>query len=342
MAFPVVSAVADSGALSGISQTPTLAAHSAGDRILLVYAVDGGASNYSSHTAGWDLLANVSNGSVCFLLVFEKKSAASSSESITVTLVASRTARAFSYTITGSDTSTASEIATATGTSSTPDSPNLAPSWGSADTLWVAGFAQDNSSITLSSYPTNYTSNQVTYAVGSTSTPRVGGASRELAASSENPGTFTLSASEQWVAATIAVKPSAGGGTTYTITPSGGVTFSGTIPTIRERQQVVSGQVTFGGTAPIDFTGSATYTIIPSGGFVLSGSPAQIHERAIFPAGGVVFSGAPAQIHEKVLVPSGRVTFSGSAAIIFIPAGGVVSNQLNRITVGAARANRIS
>jgi hypothetical protein len=341
MTFPVVSASADSGSLSGSSQTPTLAAHSAGDRILLIYAVDGGASNYVSHTAGWDLLANVSNGAVCFLLAFELKSAASSSESITVTLGGARTARAFSYTITGSDTATAVEVATATGISSGPNSPSVTPSWGAADTLWVTAFGQDNSTITLSSYPGSYTDNQLNYGAGTTSTPRVGGASQELNASSEDPGAFTLSASEQWTAITVAVKP-AGGAATYTITPSGGVTFSGAIPLIRERLQPVSGQVTFGGTAPITFTGSATYTIVPSGGFVLSGAPVQIHERALVPSGGVVFSGSPAQIHEKVLVPSGQVTFGGSAPITFIPAGGVVSNPVSRVTVGSARSNRIS
>lgn len=155
---------------------------------------------------------------------------------------------------------------------------------------------------------------------------------------------------------------SGGGGATYTITPSGGVTFSGAVILLRERFQpvsggivfsgavtfiktraiVASGQVTFGGTAPITFTGSATYIIIPSGGVVFSGAVPQLRERQIVPTGGVSFSGAPAQIHVQVFAPAGQVTFAGSAPIIFIPAGGVVSNPVSRITVGSARSNRIS
>ena len=362
MAFPTVNTTAVSAALSGTAQVMPMPTHAAGDRLVVIHAVDGGASNYVSHTAGWTLLANTSSGTTCFLLVFEKE-AASSSEALTVTLSGSRTARAVSYAIQGHDSTQAAEIATASGTSTTPDPPSLSPSWGSDDNLWIVALSQDNSTIGLSSFPSGYTANQLNNPGGTTATPRAAAATQEVATGTENPGAFTLAATEQWVTATIAIKPAGGGGgTTYTITPSGGVTFSGDVLAVRERRQVVSGgvvfsgaviarrervfiaggQVTFSGTAPITFNGSASYTIIPSGGFVLSGAPVQIHERQMIPAGGVVFSGAAAQIHEQVIAPAGQVTFLGSAPITFIPAGGIPFSPVSRITVGSARANRIS
>ncbi len=67
----------------------------------------------------------------------------------------------------------------------------------------------DNDSAgTISAYPTNYSSNQTeTNSVGGSATnPTLGSATRNLNASSENPGTFTV-ASDNWAAMTIAVLP---------------------------------------------------------------------------------------------------------------------------------------
>lgn len=55
---------------------------------------------------------------------------------------------------------------------------------------------------------------------------------------------------------------------TYTITPSGGITFSGTVVEARERTYAVSGSVTFSGTN--EFTHITTYA--PTGAITLSGT----------------------------------------------------------------------
>ena len=124
--------------------------------------------------------------------------------------------------------------------------------------------------------------------------------------------------------------------------PSGGVTFSGSIPLLRTRTQIPSGGVTFGGTAPITFNAPNIYTIIPSGGVTLSGAVPLLRERLFAPSGAVSFSGTVPLIRTRITVPSGQVTFSGSTPITFIPAGGIPYVPTSRISVGSARASRIS
>lgn len=220
MAFPTISATTSSGALSGTPQSVPVAAHASGDRLVVIYALDGGTSNYSSNAEGWTLVGTVTESQNAINLLIFEKIATSSGETLTITLAATRAARAIAYTITGSDTATAMEMASANsaGTPSTsPDPPNLTPSWGAADTLWLAALAQDNGTITLSAYPANYSLSQLNNSGGTTSTPSAAVAGRQLNASSENPGAFTISGNEQWTVATLAIKP---GASTPTIQPS--------------------------------------------------------------------------------------------------------------------------
>lgn len=119
--------------------------------------------------------------------------------------------------------------------------------------------------------------------------------------------------------------------------PSGGVVFSGTAPNIRTRVQKPTGSVLFSGTAPITFTGgSVTYTITPSGGFVLSGAAPEIRGRVQKPTGTFLLSGTAIEVRGRVQVPSGGITFSGSTAEIRtrvqVPTGSVVFSGSAPIT----------
>lgn len=88
-----------------------------------------------------------------------------------------------------------------TGTSAAPDPDALGPTWGSAPSLWVAAAAHRDT-VALTCGPSGYSdflsqsANQVT----------VGVASRQLSAGSENPGSFTASASDNWAAVTLALR----------------------------------------------------------------------------------------------------------------------------------------
>ena len=138
----------------------------------------------------------------------------------------------------------------------------------------------------------------------------------------------------------IFVPVSAGGTNTYTFSVSGGATFSGTSPLVKERVQTPSGGIAFAG-APVI---SHERAIEPSGQVTFSGS-APIVTTATYqfgPSGGVTFSGAPPVIKEKIIPVDGGVNFGGSSRLIFVPVGGVGNNDSDRISVGVSRKIGVS
>jgi hypothetical protein len=144
-----------------------------------------------------------------------------------------------------------------------------------------------------------------TYAVG------YGGAISEARAKfiSENPwAMFAPQERRIWI-------PSAGG-TTYTITPSGGITLSGSGGELHGKIIDISGGTTLGGTGSITFTsGGTTYTITPSGGLVLGGEGTQLKGMVIIPSGGITFAGTADTVDGKVWAPSGGVSFGGTGSM---------------------------
>ena len=102
------------------------------------------------------------------------------------------------------------EHATAVAETTNADPPNLAPTHGSQDYLWIVVASHDNQEQTTVA-PTNYTTLTNSDGDGAANDVGLATARRTLTASSENPGTFT-SADEKWIAATIAIPPPLGGG----------------------------------------------------------------------------------------------------------------------------------
>lgn len=94
----------------------------------------------------------------------------------------------------------------ATGADAAPDPPNCNP--GTAqDFLWLEYFAADDDDDTATYWSTNYSAVLQQQSASSTSSCLVAVASRQLNASSENPGVMAMAAVEEWVAQTIAIKP---------------------------------------------------------------------------------------------------------------------------------------
>lgn len=106
------------------------------------------------------------------------------------------------------------------------------------------------------------------------------------------------------------------GGTTYTITPSGGIVFSGTGTEINTKVLDVSGGVTFAGTGSVTFaSGGTSYIISPSGGVTLAGTGTQVQSKVIIPSGGISFAGTGLDLRTKVIDISGGVTFGGTGSM---------------------------
>lgn len=179
----------------------------AGERIIIVITTDNaGAVTFTPPTGFSAIAGAASSSTVCNGAAFEKIATGSESGTITCTVSTSCTnSMACAYRVSGAHASTVSEAAATTGTSTTPNPPSKTPSWGSDDTLWIAAFGKRASSA-LNTYPANYTTDQTSNNINNIRTAM---ATRQVAASSEDPGSYGIASSVGWHAITIAVRPSA-------------------------------------------------------------------------------------------------------------------------------------
>lgn len=101
------------------------------------------------------------------------------------------------------------ECATATGASTTPDSPSLNPAgWATANNLWFSFFSRFRGDQIITAYPVNYPNDQHNDDTGTFSTTvQMGSASRSLSTEQEDPSPFTVGGSQNWAAFTVTVRP---------------------------------------------------------------------------------------------------------------------------------------
>ncbi len=180
------------------------------DVVLVFFASDG--SPTITFPAGWIELFQNANGTNNKLGAWYRVANGTEGATITVTTSASERTAHTSYRISGAGGTPCYAPTTVTGASVSPNPPSGTPFWAQANTLWFAACGYDYNR-TVSAYPTNYTNGRNDYA-NNTQGCGVGTARREVNAASEDPGTFTISASDDWVANTVAIQPK---GTIYTI-----------------------------------------------------------------------------------------------------------------------------
>jgi hypothetical protein len=130
--------------------------------------------------------------------------------------------------------------------------------------------------------------------------------------------------------------PSTTSGTSYTITPSGGITFAGGGVEVNGKVLTVSGGVTFSGNGNMTFaSGGTTYTITPSGGITFAGSGLNINSKVFLPTGGITFAGTGLDSRGKIVLPAGGVTFSGSGSMSSnTSTGPVQTGERTKVGVG--------
>ncbi len=211
MTFPSVAATNTSieDAADVTSHTVDLPATiSSGDLLILIFGHDGNVT--VSWPAGYTEIHDAAAAAdAAGIAIAYRQADGMEGTDITVTTSAGQKSAHVTYRITGHvDPSTqAPEDSTgATGTSTIPDPDSLTPTSGSKDYLWIAcGVA--NAEPTMSSIPTDYTDGLHVAGAFEGGNCRVYSARRELNASSENPGTFTIGASSEWRAITLAIHP---------------------------------------------------------------------------------------------------------------------------------------
>jgi len=198
----------------------------ADDLLIVLFTNDGNAT--VTTPGGWSALASDHNTAVRCSVYY--KIAVGDEDGTTVDFVTSANEQAAAqvYRITNWHGTTPPEISTAaTGTSTRPNPASLDPAgWDVADTLWIAVAGQDRGQGTPTAYPAYYTDGISTLSSATTDSCRTLSARRVLAAASEDPSPFTIPASEEWVAFTIAVRPAPRDLTTSS-TAGGSVTTPG-------------------------------------------------------------------------------------------------------------------
>ena len=178
----------------------------AGDLLLIVFQSDSSQGTIAPTTpGGWtSLAATVTGGGAGTgkLTVFAKVAAGTEGgTAVNVATVANCTAIIGVYRITqwhGSLTDLV--VATAAGTSTTPDSPSVTVSW-TDRTLWLSIYGTTTAPA-FSSAPANYSNTQRNNFNSSLAISE-----RRLYATAENPGNYTVGASADWGAVTIAIRP---------------------------------------------------------------------------------------------------------------------------------------
>lgn len=221
MAFPSFAgslATTDSGAVISTPFTVNLPAGITAGELLLMLISDSVLDDSMGPAAsGWTLLGHANtSGNNGHGTLFYRIADGSEGSTVTVTFTATNSSRmsAMVRRITNWHSTTPPEATiVAGGASTTPDPGALTPSWGAADTLWVAMVAGDSIFTGTTGYPATYADNREEFSP--TNNPCVAWATRNLNAASDDPGTFTVSASVLWVTFTVAVRPASALGVTW-------------------------------------------------------------------------------------------------------------------------------
>lgn len=205
-AYPVVESSATSGTSAASSHTANLPSGiTAGDLLLLFVAASAGAARTVTTPSGWTEIYNeVGPGDLRRAIAYYKIAAGSEGSTLGMTGSGNINWAVTALRISGF--SGVPEVSSsASGTDTSPDPASLSPSWGSGDTLWIAACHQRVHG-TDPTLPSGYGSLVTATSGSGTSHGRMSTATRNVTASSENPGAFGLSASANWVARTLAIR----------------------------------------------------------------------------------------------------------------------------------------
>lgn len=218
MASPSVVTTAESSTnTAGTSHTVTMPSGVVSGDLLIVTLDKGSTAATVNALAGWSELIdeNLANG----LYIACRWADGTEGASITLTTSGSTRSAEITYRIRGAQhpNEQLPELngTTASGTSATPDPPAAVMTGGSKDYLVIACAGMAGEEIDDDTWgntpPTNYLPNPPLQKSCGTAGTNLGGlilgASRQLTASSDNPGTFGVDVSAAWRAQTITVHP---------------------------------------------------------------------------------------------------------------------------------------
>lgn len=174
----------------------------AGQLLLIAFAHN---SSSTTEPTDWDTIGVIQHGAGPTINIFGKLAdGTEGGTQVDCVTAVNRRCSAQVYRISGWHSATLPQFAGATGNTAAADPPNLDPTWPDSEDLWLA-FAVIVTGATIDGFPSDYTDGDVTISTG-TAAMTLASARRTLEADAENPGTFPLSGSNNWAAATVAVR----------------------------------------------------------------------------------------------------------------------------------------
>lgn len=202
-----------------------------GSLVVVFFAHDGASSNTITWPDGWTpLIRDDTESAACGFEVAARFCDGTEGSTISVGTSSSELSVHRAVRISGHHATHFPEVAIVDGSSTTPDPPSLSPSWGSAEeSLLYAVFANDNGNRTLSSAPTNYDATDVYATAAGGTGVGLGVGYRNASVTSEDPGNYTISNAQDWIAYTIAIRPS--GADAVSATGIGTATNTSTVTT---------------------------------------------------------------------------------------------------------------
>jgi hypothetical protein len=220
---PVVSSVTSTNTGTGFASDATTHAVSmpatvaAGDLLLMLYSYDDNTATVTDPdgAGGWTQIAvgNSGSGGVTGSVWAKVATGTEGGTTVGFTTSTSQSASAQVYRVlaanwSGDITNNGIDVATGTGaTTANPDPPALNPAkWDTENALWIA-YSAGSTFTAVTTYPTNYVNGAIVAGNSGAAGASTSSATRALSASSEDPGTFTMSASNSGIPFTIAVRP---------------------------------------------------------------------------------------------------------------------------------------
>jgi hypothetical protein len=223
MAFPAAGTPVDTDFDTSVTSMPVNMPATINSGDLLVTLVSVRNAGTWTKPSGWSDITTISQaggGSVGKLNGFYKISDGTEAGTTPTWTASTGTTGAWlSIRVTSWHGTTPPEALTASGDATNANPPSVTPSWGADDTLWLAIASNSATGDTtgFTAAPTNYLALRSNGASSGGSTCNVASSTRELNATSEDPGTFTPSSNRFWAAANIAIRPAGGGGATPTV-----------------------------------------------------------------------------------------------------------------------------
>ncbi len=203
-----VTSTTSSNAEANISHTVNLPAASNTIGRLVIVCISADDTPTFSFPSGWtellDSQASMIALGVGYRVIDGTEGFDGSGDTITVTTSTSEPSTHISYLVENFNESFIA-ISSISGTSTNPDPPSITPSGGYDNYLSIAIVANDAGSTTTTAFPSGYTDTR-NVTVLSEGGCGIGGARLTAVGSSEDPGTFTISAFRNWIAATISVR----------------------------------------------------------------------------------------------------------------------------------------